>query len=256
MSVPIAISRLVPLTRYSCCNGGASVPAALAAASRSSLDVLGVLLACLAAAARRSRVSAAGWSNGSASTSAGTPRPRNAAAIARSSPTRSDVLTRSSATSRARCESVAEPIARSKSTIAGPEPVDHDVLRVQGAVGDARLVEPLHLAPEVVEQRVGDGSADRVSTQARPVERPDHQQRGTGTGNARDDDRRHAHVGPLREQRHVRLVLDLAQAGEVHARAAVLVEDGAADLRQELRVGLVPAEHPDRQRSVARVGSA
>ena len=54
---------------------------------------------------------------------------------------------------------------------------------------------------------------------------------------------------PFREQQRVRLVLDVLESGQVDVRTAVLVEQDASALRQELRVGLVPSEYADRQRS-------
>ena len=172
------------------------------------------------------------------------PRRAIAAAIARSFPTMSAVLRSSSATSAPRCASVAEPVDRSKPTIATPSGADDDVPGVQRAVRDPGVVELPDLRPEVVEHRVGDARGVDVAEPV-PRDRADDEQRRARAGDAGDDDRRHAHAGPLGEQRDVRLVLDLAQPGEVHLRAGVLVEHRPAELGDELRVRLVATEHAD-----------
>ncbi len=58
-------------------------------------------------------------------------------------------------------------------------------------------------------------------------------------------DLRHRHVGAVGEEQGVGLVLDVLQPREVQRRPAVLVEEEAPELGQELRVGLVATEHAD-----------
>ncbi len=60
ISVPIAIIRLVPLTRWSSWSGGSSVPVAAAAAARTDATSFERSLRCRRSG-RRSRLSAAGW---------------------------------------------------------------------------------------------------------------------------------------------------------------------------------------------------
>ena len=120
--VPTAISRLEPLTRWSSCNGGTSVPDASDTELRSSAS-------CLAKArrpswrpgGRTSGLSAAGCRTGTAATSSSAPRVAMAARTARSLPTMRAVLASSSATSPARRGAVVVvPEAWSKSSKATP----------------------------------------------------------------------------------------------------------------------------------------
>ena len=103
MRVPIAIIRLVPLTRCSSCSGGCVACRWRRRRPRRTVGhLLGALLAVPAVgpqlAAERRRVAGRGAPRRSASS----PSPARAAATARSSPTISAVLTSSSATSAAR----------------------------------------------------------------------------------------------------------------------------------------------------------
>ncbi len=57
-------------------------------------------------------------------------------------------------------------------------------------------------------------------------------------------------LGALGEQERVGLGLDVLEPGGVERRAAVLVRERAPELRHELRVGLVAPEHPHREVAV------
>ena len=170
MSVPIAIIRLVPLTRWSSCSGGSSVPVAAAAAARTEATCFDRSLRCLRSG-RSSRLSAAGCRYGSASTMASSPRPVRAAATARSSPTISAVLTSSSATSAARRPVAAAPVARLEAVDRHAVAGQHDVVRVEATVGDPGRVQRTDLPPQVGETasviRAGSASPSRVPVTGR-----------------------------------------------------------------------------------------
>ncbi len=196
-----------------------------------------------------SGLSAGACSIGRPPRTASVPTPRTAAAIARSFPTMSAVLSSSSATSAPRCASVAEPVDRSKPTIATPSEPTTTWREFERGVGDPGVVELRDLLPELVEHGIGDRRGLGL-LEALTGDRADDEQRRAGTGHTGGHDRGHPHPGALGNERDVGLVLDLAQAGEVHLRPGVLVEDRAAELGDELRVGLVPAEDPDPARAV------
>ena len=178
-----------------------------------------------------SRLSAAGCSSGSASTTASLPSPRSAAAIARSLP--DDVGraqqqlgdVRGALRARSRI-----PSACSKPTIATPSGPSTTwrafsaPCATRASCSRPTCVQRSSSTASVIARGIGVAHARRPST-GRITSSA-----ALGPGDARHDDGRHAHLGPLGEQRDVRLVLDLAQAGEVHLRAGVLVEHRAADL--------------------------
>ena len=127
--------------------------------------------------------------------------------------------------------------------------VDDDVVRVEPTVRDARL----RAAPRPAVQRSASSAsvtdAGSTSTSRVPASGACRDQRHARTGGAGDDDGRHAHLGALGEEQRVRLRLDVLEAGRVQGRPAVLVREGAPELRQQLGVGLVAPEHPHRRAS-------
>ena len=240
--VPIAIIRFVPLTRWSCWSGGASVSVASPrrpGASQTCLLERLRLSAGRSGAAPRSARRVAG---GRARRQLRRDRGREAAATARSSPT----IVRGA---EQELGDVGGASSVRGARGGGVEVGDRDAVAVSSRSlrrssapwATCARCSAADWLPDVVEHGVGDLGRLAV-VEAWPVERAGDEQ---GSARARRCPRppRSGTGTPARSARSidVGLVLDLLEPGEVDARAAVLVHEEAPRLGDELGVGLVAA---------------
>ena len=117
----------------------------------------------------------------------------------------------------------------SPTSAGGPVVDEHDVARPRVAVGDAPVVQAPEVGPRVVEDGIGDLRSGRAGRAARPA----------GLRTTRSASSRHPASpaattsgsrapGPLGEEQHVGLVLDLVLAGERQRRARSPCTRGSA----------------------------
>ena len=126
---------------------------------------------------------------------------------------------------------------------------DHDIAGVQLAVRDQRVVQCTHLTPQIGQQIVGRFLGTQIG-QDPAVRRASDDECSARAGGSGDDDVGNLDPCALGEQQDVRLVFHVLLAGQVQLRTGVLVDHEAPQLREELAVGLVATDDPDRQRTL------